>query len=396
MSGQKNTNLSAGDLVTQQLAGAISGEITTRRRPRDRLRQRAPRVRQPRRRRLRSLGHLRRFEPDAADHVHQEDPAHPRGHRLAEPARQRADHLDRRLAARAAVRAAVRPARRPGSLVRNPPRRLLRRRRSARAAARRRVPETVRDVYVAIFGDVPEEDVRSKLRITEGRKFDFYKWQQDRDRLQELFIERGYYEAHITARRDPSTPTAEADLVHARRSRVHDRRRRPHTRSKSPASRPGLAPQALVQAWADTPIDALLADEFDGLLKPWLAKEGYLAEGRSRRDHAMTAARPEPGRHRSEAVATVTVTPGRGRPTGSWPSRATPPSSRRCSTKRSLPPACAIGYGAPDRRAGGRRLGLPRSRLPRREGDGLASALPGQPCRAAGRDHRRCSITSAR
>ena len=59
---------------------------------------------------------------------------------------------------------------------------------------------------MAIFGDVPEEDVRSKLRITEGRKFDFYKWQQDRDRLQELFIERGYYEAHITARRDPSTP----------------------------------------------------------------------------------------------------------------------------------------------------------------------------------------------
>ena len=29
VSGQKNTNLSAGDLVTQQLAGAISGEITT-------------------------------------------------------------------------------------------------------------------------------------------------------------------------------------------------------------------------------------------------------------------------------------------------------------------------------------------------------------------------------
>ena len=67
-------------------------------------------------------------------------------------------------------------------------------------------PENVRDVYVAIFGDVTEEEVRTKLRITEGRKFDFYKWQQDRDRLQELFIERGYYEARITARRDPSTP----------------------------------------------------------------------------------------------------------------------------------------------------------------------------------------------
>ena len=45
------------------------------------------------------------------------------------------------------------------------------------------------------------------LRITEGRHFDFYKWQRDRDRLQKLFVERGFFEARLTARRDPPAPS---------------------------------------------------------------------------------------------------------------------------------------------------------------------------------------------
>jgi outer membrane protein assembly factor BamA len=92
--------------------------------------------------------------------------------------------------------------------------------------------------------------VRAKLRITEGRKFDFYKWQQDRDRLQELFIERGYYEAHITARRDPSTPppkptsSTPVDLGY-----TIDAGGRTALESPASPSRNRFA-KALVQAWA--------------------------------------------------------------------------------------------------------------------------------------------------
>ena len=114
-------------------------------------------------------------------------------------------------------------------------------------------------MYVAIFGDVTEDDVRTKLRITEGRKFDFYKWQQDRDRLQELFIERGYYEAHITARRDPSTPpqkptsSTPVDLGYTIDAGGRT------ALEVTGVTIPDALREALLQAWADTPIDALLA-----------------------------------------------------------------------------------------------------------------------------------------
>ena len=131
-------------------------------------------------------------------------------------------------------------------------------------------------MYIAIFGDVTEDDVRTKLRITEGRKFDFYKWQQDRDRLQELFIERGYYEARITARRDPSTPpqkptsSTPVDLGYTIDAGGRT------ALEVTGVTIPDALREALLQAWADTPIDALLPDEFDARIKPWLAKDGYL------------------------------------------------------------------------------------------------------------------------
>ena len=66
--------------------------------------------------------------------------------------------------------------------------------------------ESDRDVFVANFGDISEQEIRKELRITEGRAFDFYKWQGDRDKLEKLFLDRGYYQARITARRDPTAP----------------------------------------------------------------------------------------------------------------------------------------------------------------------------------------------
>ena len=112
--------------------------------------------------------------------------------------------------------------------------------RSAEAAAirpvKKRTPEKVRDVFIATFGDIGEPEVRKKLRITEGRTFDFYKWQEDRDKLEKLFIDRGYFQARITARRDPTTPPANpgkdptpVDLgLHDRRRGSDDARRDRH------------------------------------------------------------------------------------------------------------------------------------------------------------------------
>jgi outer membrane protein assembly factor BamA/autotransporter translocation and assembly factor TamB len=143
--------------------------------------------------------------------------------------------------------------------------------------SRRRPTEVVRDVYVAVFGGITEEEIRGLLRITEGRHFDFYKWQRDRDRLQKFLVERGFYEFRLTARRDPPAPQKPepgkllpVDLG--------------YTIETGPPSElrivgmdlPDDVRRSLIQLWQDTPVDSLLGDEFTGRLQPWLAEHGYL------------------------------------------------------------------------------------------------------------------------
>ncbi len=56
---------------------------------------------------------------------------------------------------------------------------------------------------VHISGDpgFPEADLRRRLRIEAGDRFDYFRWIEDRDRLLDFFHDRGYLEARLTARR---------------------------------------------------------------------------------------------------------------------------------------------------------------------------------------------------
>jgi outer membrane protein insertion porin family len=148
---------------------------------------------------------------------------------------------------------------------------------SAIQPVKKRTPEKVRDVFVATFGDIGEQEIRSKLRITEGRTFDFYKWQEDRDKLEKLFLDRGYFQARITARRDPPAPPP----TQAKEPTPVDLG---YTIDEGPPTSlgvtgikiPGSLRDALIAAWTDTPVDSLLGEEFSRLILPWLATKGYL------------------------------------------------------------------------------------------------------------------------
>ncbi len=143
---------------------------------------------------------------------------------------------------------------------------------------RRRQPtEVVRDVYVAIFGGITEEEIRKLLRITEGRHFDFYKWQRDRDRLQKFFVDRGFYETRITARRDPTTPPAPKPGTLTPVDLGYTIETGPPTELRiTGIDLPKDVRKALIQVWQDTPVDAMLGEEFETRLRPWLAQRGYL------------------------------------------------------------------------------------------------------------------------
>ena len=52
---------------------------------------------------------------------------------------------------------------------------------------------------------IPEAELRSRLGLKAGDRFDFYRWQRDRDSLERLYVGRSYLEARIRARRVEET-----------------------------------------------------------------------------------------------------------------------------------------------------------------------------------------------
>ena len=59
----------------------------------------------------------------------------------------------------------------------------------------------IADVRIAGTPGFPENELRGRLKLGEGDRFEFGKWQEDRRRLEELYHSRGFLEARIRARR---------------------------------------------------------------------------------------------------------------------------------------------------------------------------------------------------
>ena len=111
-----------------------------------------------------------------------------------------------------------------------------------RTEAIERSAERVTEVRIAGTPGFAEGDIRERLRVKVGERFDFYRWQQDRDRLQRFYRERGFLEARISARRR----VAGADASGQRRggARIRDRSRArdtAHDRRAIDAGRPHRA-----------------------------------------------------------------------------------------------------------------------------------------------------------
>ena len=75
---------------------------------------------------------------------------------------------------------------------------------AAKTTRRPRVRPRVAAVRITGQPGFPERELRGRLKVTEGDRFDFARWQEDRDRLSELYQSRGFLEARIRARRVPA------------------------------------------------------------------------------------------------------------------------------------------------------------------------------------------------
>lgn len=59
---------------------------------------------------------------------------------------------------------------------------------------------------IGIQGDIgfSENEIRRRLRLDAGDRFDYYRWLQDRDRVLAFYHDRDYLEARLSARREPA------------------------------------------------------------------------------------------------------------------------------------------------------------------------------------------------
>ena len=133
-----------------------------------------------------------------------------------------------------------------------------------------RVEPRITAVTFSGASSVPEPELRRLVRLEDGDRFDFLRWQDDRDRLERALWERGFQEARVRARRDvDETGTAvalEFDVESGPRA-VLDVRGYVF---------PGRLRREMAAAWRASVFDTFLLEELEQIARRHLVEEGYL------------------------------------------------------------------------------------------------------------------------
>jgi outer membrane protein assembly factor BamA/autotransporter translocation and assembly factor TamB len=133
---------------------------------------------------------------------------------------------------------------------------------------------TLRVAAIRFSGDpgFDERDLRSALDVSVGSRFDYYRWQEDRDRLRAYYVDRGYRDARVSARRienitdDDPTVTLEYDVARGPRARLEIEGRR----------LPGRVVRQLEEIWNNAVIDVSLTSDLADAVRRHLAEQNYL------------------------------------------------------------------------------------------------------------------------
>jgi translocation and assembly module TamA len=113
-----------------------------------------------------------------------------------------------------------------------------------------------------------ENELHSQLRLTEGDRFDFSTWQDDRERLRRYYQERSYFEARVRARR-----TADGDAV----TLEYDIEQGPPSRLEvSGFELPDEVRRRIIDRWSGAVFDGFLERDVAVLVRGYLYQEGRL------------------------------------------------------------------------------------------------------------------------
>ncbi|MBW8868143.1 MAG: translocation/assembly module TamB domain-containing protein, partial [Acidobacteria bacterium] len=126
-----------------------------------------------------------------------------------------------------------------------------------------------------------EDELRGRLRLTAGDRFDFVAWQDDRARLTDFYRTRGFFEARVRARRLPldmanapsGAKTLDADAI------VLDYaidRGRPTRLEVSGVSLPATVRDRIVERWTGAIFDGFLERDAALIVREHLYRGGWL------------------------------------------------------------------------------------------------------------------------
>ena len=117
---------------------------------------------------------------------------------------------------------------------------------------------------------VPEPELRRLVRLEPGDRFDFLRWQDDRDRLERALWERGFQEARVRARRDVDETGTSVELEFDVESGP------PSVLDVHGYGFPGRVVRELEAAWRAAVFDTFLLEELEQIVRRHLVEEGYL------------------------------------------------------------------------------------------------------------------------
>ena len=136
-----------------------------------------------------------------------------------------------------------------------------------------KMPDVVDRITVSGEPGFSPADVRDALELREGDRFDFREWSRDRDRVQRLYYDRGYYAVHVTPTRKVGNVTS------TQREVTLDYRilRGPRTELDVIGYRSSATlAEVLKTVWNNALVPELLAEDLESATRAHLSGEGYL------------------------------------------------------------------------------------------------------------------------
>ena len=133
-----------------------------------------------------------------------------------------------------------------------------------------RVEQRVTAVRFSGASSVPEPELRRLVHLEPGDRFDFLRWQDDRDRLERALWDRGFQESRVRVRRDVDATGTEVALE-------FDVESGPRTVLDMRGYRfPGWLRRDMEAAWRAAVFDTFLLEELERLARRHLVEEGYV------------------------------------------------------------------------------------------------------------------------